>query len=85
MRSTESTAATVVLTADELAEVLDNPAHFDLNETNASLARPYYALRQRGFHPRLPSRDAEYHDPDNTPRSATSTATGRPKDLGVRS
>jgi hypothetical protein len=34
-------------------EVLDDPAHFDPDEVNAQLTRPYYPLRARGFAPRL--------------------------------
>jgi hypothetical protein len=39
--------------AESLAEVLDDPAHFDPDEVNAQLTRPYYPLRARGFSPRL--------------------------------
>ncbi|GAA4847169.1 hypothetical protein GCM10023221_27370 [Luteimicrobium xylanilyticum] len=39
--------------AESLAELLDDPAHFDPDELNTQLARPYYALRDRGFAPRL--------------------------------
>ena len=39
--------------ADSLAEVLDDPAHFDLDELNQALQRPYFALREYGVDPRL--------------------------------
>lgn len=35
--------------ADELAEVLDDPAAFDLEEVNAALLDPYAALAERGL------------------------------------
>jgi hypothetical protein len=39
--------------ADDLAEVLDDPAHFDVDEINQSLRDPYFVLREAGVHPRL--------------------------------
>jgi hypothetical protein len=57
-----------IRTADDLAEVLDDPAHFDPDEVNTTLARPYYALRERGFPPRLLSLldVIGYYEPENT-------------------
>lgn len=39
--------------ADELSEVLDDPAHFDVDEVNHALRLPYLVLREYGVHPRL--------------------------------
>lgn len=39
--------------AESLAEVLDDPAHFDLAEINDALAGPYFGLRDAGIDPRL--------------------------------
>ncbi len=39
--------------AASLAEVLDNPAHFDLDELNQALQGPYFVLRDCGVEPRL--------------------------------
>lgn len=40
-------------TADELAEVLDDPAAFDIDEVNAALQQAYFALIEFGIHPNL--------------------------------
>ncbi len=40
-------------TAEELAQVLDDPAHFDLAETNQALCEPYFVLREYGVDQRL--------------------------------
>ncbi len=40
-------------TADELAEVLDDPARFDLDEVNEALQGPFLVLREHGLDPRL--------------------------------
>lgn len=40
-------------TADELAEVLDDPAAFDIDEVNAALQQAYFALFEFGIHPNL--------------------------------
>ena len=40
-------------TADDLAEVLDDPAAFDLDEVNAALQQSYFALIEFGIHPNL--------------------------------
>jgi hypothetical protein len=40
-------------TAEDLAEVLDDPAHFDLNEINQALTNPYVQLTDAGVDPRL--------------------------------
>jgi len=42
-----------VRTAEELAEVLDDPAHFDIAAVNAALAGPLYELRRRAYPRRL--------------------------------
>ncbi|MFP3883600.1 MAG: plasmid pRiA4b ORF-3 family protein [Actinomycetota bacterium] len=39
--------------AEDLAAVLDDPAHFDVDEVNAALADPYFVLRDRGVVPGL--------------------------------
>ncbi len=39
--------------AESLAEVLDDPAHFDLDDVNDALRGPYFALRDIGIDPRL--------------------------------
>lgn len=39
--------------ADDLAQVVDDPAHFDVDEVNQSLRDPYFVLRESGLHPRL--------------------------------
>jgi Plasmid pRiA4b ORF-3-like protein len=39
--------------AAELAEVLEDPTHFDLDEINQALNDPYMQLRVSGFDPRL--------------------------------
>lgn len=39
--------------AESLAEVLDDPAHFDLEETNEALRSPYFLLREHGVDQRL--------------------------------
>lgn len=39
--------------AEDLAEVLDDPAHFSLDEVNQTLRDPYFVLREAGVHPRL--------------------------------
>lgn len=39
--------------AEDLAGVLDDPAHFAVDEVNASLAEPYFALRDHGVVPGL--------------------------------
>lgn len=40
-------------TADELAEVLDDPAAFDMDEVNAALQQAYFTLVEFGIHPNL--------------------------------
>ena len=40
-------------TADELAEVLDEPSLFDLGEVNKALQNPFIVLREHGVDPRL--------------------------------
>ena len=40
-------------TADELAEVLEDPSFFDLDEVNAALESPFIVLREHGLDPRL--------------------------------
>lgn len=42
-----------LVTAAELAEVLEDPAAFDLDEINASLTRPYFTLTDLGVAPAL--------------------------------
>lgn len=42
-----------ITTAEELAEVLDDPARFDPAELNQALQDPYYVLRDHGVDPRL--------------------------------
>lgn len=44
-----------ITTADDLAEVLDDPAHFDPNEVNRALRDPYFVLREYGVDQRLVS------------------------------
>jgi hypothetical protein len=39
--------------AHELAEVLDDPAHFDVDVVNEALLGPYLVLREYGVHPQL--------------------------------
>jgi hypothetical protein len=39
--------------AEGLAEVLDDPAHFDLDALNEALRGPFFALRELGVDPRL--------------------------------
>lgn len=39
--------------AEELAEVLDDPARFDLDEVNRALRAPYFALREAGLDTRF--------------------------------
>lgn len=39
--------------AERLAEMLDDPAHFDVDEVNAALADPLTILAATGLHPRL--------------------------------
>ena len=39
--------------AEDLAEVLDDPAHFDIDEINLALRAPYFALREAGVNPDL--------------------------------
>ena len=39
--------------ADELVDVLDDPAHFDAEEINQALRDPYVTLREHGVPPRL--------------------------------
>jgi hypothetical protein len=39
--------------AEELAEVLDDPARFELDEVNQALRSPYFLLREAGLDPRL--------------------------------
>lgn len=39
--------------AESLADVLDDPAHFDLDELNEALQAPYFVLRDYGVDPRL--------------------------------
>lgn len=39
--------------AESLAEVLDDPAHFDVAETNEALRDPYFVLRELGIDHRL--------------------------------
>lgn len=40
-------------TGDELAEVLDDPSLFALNEVNEALQNPFIVLREQGLDPRL--------------------------------
>jgi hypothetical protein len=40
-------------TAEDLAEVLDDPAHFDPDEVNQALHDPYFVLREAGVNPLL--------------------------------
>jgi hypothetical protein len=40
-------------TADELAEVMDDPSLFDLGEVNEALQNPFIVLRDHGLDPRL--------------------------------
>jgi hypothetical protein len=40
-------------TADELAEVLEDPSRFDLGEVNEALQSPFMVLRDHGLDPRL--------------------------------
>jgi len=40
-------------TADELAEVLEEPSRFDLGEVNEALQNPFIVLRDHGLDPRL--------------------------------
>jgi len=40
-------------TAEELAEVLDDPSHFDVADVNAALRDPYLLLEEQGIAPRL--------------------------------
>ena len=40
-------------TADELAEVLEDPSRFDLDEVNEALQNPFLVLRDHGLDPRL--------------------------------
>ena len=40
-------------TADELAEVLEDPSLFDLDEVNEALQNPFIMLREHGLDPRL--------------------------------
>jgi hypothetical protein len=40
-------------TAEELGEVLEDPALFDLGEVNQALRSPFLVLREHGFDPRL--------------------------------
>jgi hypothetical protein len=40
-------------TADELAEVLEDPSRFDLDEVNEALQNPFIVLRDHGIDPRL--------------------------------
>lgn len=42
-------------TAEELAEVLEDPSRFDIEETNETLGSPFIVLREHGLHPRLAS------------------------------
>ncbi|GAB2469349.1 plasmid pRiA4b ORF-3 family protein [Xylanimonas ulmi] len=42
-----------IRTAEELAEVLDDPAHFDIASVNTALAGPLYELRRRAYPRRL--------------------------------
>lgn len=42
-----------VTDAEDLAAVLDDPAHFDLEETNEALNNPYFILREYGVNERL--------------------------------
>lgn len=39
--------------AGDLAEVLDDPTHFDIDKVNLALAAPYFVLRDRGVVPGL--------------------------------
>ncbi|MDE3130152.1 MAG: plasmid pRiA4b ORF-3 family protein, partial [Acidobacteriota bacterium] len=39
--------------AEELAEVLEDPARFEIDEVNRALRAPYFALREAGIDPRL--------------------------------
>lgn len=39
--------------AEDLAEVLEDPAHFDIDEINRALRAPYFALREAGVNPDL--------------------------------
>jgi hypothetical protein len=39
--------------AEELAEVLDDPARFDIDEVNQALRSPYFALREAGIDVRV--------------------------------
>lgn len=39
--------------AAELAEVIEDPAHFDTADVNAALRDPFFALQERGIAPRL--------------------------------
>lgn len=39
--------------AESLAEVLDDPVHFDLAEVNQALTDPYFVVREHGVDPRL--------------------------------
>ena len=40
-------------TADDLAEVLEDPSRFDINEVNDALQSPFFILRGHGLDPRL--------------------------------
>lgn len=42
-----------LVTAEELAKVLDDPARFDVAEVNLALSAPYFVLREAGFPLRL--------------------------------
>ncbi|ACZ30631.1 plasmid pRiA4b ORF-3 family protein [Xylanimonas cellulosilytica DSM 15894] len=57
-----------VRTAGELAEVLDDPAHFDIASVNTALTGPLYELRRRAYPRRLIDMLAmlEHDDPTTT-------------------
>jgi Plasmid pRiA4b ORF-3-like protein len=42
-----------ITNAEDLAQVLDDPAQFDLDEVNQALRAPYFILREARVHPRL--------------------------------
>ncbi|MGE2689095.1 plasmid pRiA4b ORF-3 family protein [Mycolicibacterium pulveris] len=42
-----------VTDAEQLAQVLDDPARFDANEVNAALRAPFFVMREAGVDPRL--------------------------------
>lgn len=48
-----------VTDAEDLAEVLDDPGYFDLEETNEALRNPYFILREYGAAGHLKPADVE--------------------------